>query len=322
VREIIAGIAMAAALAGAAAAQDLMGGEDHPMISRYAGSTIVNYDAAGFDEYELILGPREQSGDGYDYAETRTLEGSVTRILYRPPQDRSTLELVRNYENSLQEQGFETVFSCSGDECGLQFYSWVKPVWTGNWTFQVFYAEPRDQRYLAARLERPDEGDVWAVVYASEHTLLNSLSGPYVHLDVIELEPIELDMVEVDPDALSDDITAQGHAAVYGVYFDTDSAALRAESGQALSAIATLMAERPELRVHVVGHTDAEGGFDYNLDLSRRRAASVVEALINDHGVAASRLTPNGVGWLAPVSTNRTEAGRALNRRVELVEQP
>ena len=71
-----------------------------------------------------------------------------------------------------------------------------------------------------------------------------------------------------------------------------------------------------------MGHTDWVGSFSYNLELSRARAASVVENLVNIQGIAPARLTPDGVGPLAPVATNRTEEGRALNRRAELVERP
>lgn len=70
----------------------------------------------------------------------------------------------------------------------------------------------------------------------------------------------------------------------------------------------------------IVGHTDAKGALDYNRDLSQRRARSIVEALARDYGIERARLTPLGVGMAAPVATNRTDQGRALNRRVELVD--
>jgi outer membrane protein OmpA-like peptidoglycan-associated protein len=74
------------------------------------------------------------------------------------------------------------------------------------------------------------------------------------------------------------------------------------------------------LKIYVVGHTDMTGQLDYNMELSLRRAESVVEALVNTHGIAADRLKAQGAGPLCPVSTNNTEEGRKLNRRVELVE--
>ena len=90
----------------------------------------------------------------------------------------------------------------------------------------------------------------------------------------------------------------------------------------ALSAVAAYLSDHPELRFHVVGHTDAQGSFDHNTRLSQQRAASVVAALVRDHGIAADRLDAHGVGPLAPVFSNVSDAGRARNRRVELVERP
>lgn len=88
----------------------------------------------------------------------------------------------------------------------------------------------------------------------------------------------------------------------------------------ALDIVADLMTQRPELRLMVVGHTDAVGGFDANLKLSLDRATAVVSWLRNRHGIAADRLRPAGAGPMSPVTTNRTDEGRARNRRVELVE--
>ena len=82
-----------------------------------------------------------------------------------------------------------------------------------------------------------------------------------------------------------------------------------------------MLKQRPELKLHVVGHTDNVGGVDANMGLSKRRAESVVAALASNYGVNRARLTGNGVASLAPVKTNTTEEGRAKNRRVELVLQ-
>ncbi|WP_416137988.1 OmpA family protein [Halomonas sp. HK25] len=79
--------------------------------------------------------------------------------------------------------------------------------------------------------------------------------------------------------------------------------------------------EPRETEVVVVDHTDNQGGFDYNIELSQRRAAAVVEALAAEYGVARDRLKHWGVGFTAPAASNATDEGRARNRRVELVLQ-
>jgi OOP family OmpA-OmpF porin len=122
-----------------------------------------------------------------------------------------------------------------------------------------------------------------------------------------------------DAAALASDLEASGHAVVYGIHFDGRLAVLRPESSAALTEIAKLLAARPALKLRLVGHTDSVGSLEEDMELSRARAAAVVAALTGQHGVAADRLTAHGVGPLAPVASNATEEGRAMNQRIELV---
>jgi len=116
-------------------------------------------------------------------------------------------------------------------------------------------------------------------------------------------------------------LQAHGRVAIYGIYFDFDKAELKPESDPTLAEIAKLMSGNSELKLYVVGHTDAVGEFDYNMRLSKLRAEAVVNALSSKHGISIERLHAAGVGPLAPVASNSTEDGQAENRRVELVRQ-
>ncbi|MBZ5551684.1 MAG: OmpA family protein [Acidobacteriia bacterium] len=122
-------------------------------------------------------------------------------------------------------------------------------------------------------------------------------------------------------EVLASDITATGHAAVYGICFDTDKAEIKPESEPALTEMAKLLKNNAALNVFIVGHTDNTGTFEHNMKLSQDRAASVVSALVTKHGIAAARLKSTGVASLAPVASNDTEDGKAKNRRVELVKR-
>jgi outer membrane protein OmpA-like peptidoglycan-associated protein len=121
--------------------------------------------------------------------------------------------------------------------------------------------------------------------------------------------------------ALSTGITSTGHVVVNGILFDTGNADVKPESAAALTEVAKLLKANPRLKVYVVGHTDNVGVLPSNIDLSKRRAASVVQSLTTQYGVSAAQLQSFGAGPYAPVASNRSEDGRALNRRVELVEQ-
>ncbi len=145
-------------------------------------------------------------------------------------------------------------------------------------------------------------------------------AGSRYELRIVEKEIMEQEVV-ADAEALRAGIDRTGHVAVYGIYFDTDKAVIKPQSQAALKEIAKLLQGNPGLNVHVVGHTDMVGALAHNMQLSQARAAAVVEALVADHGIARDRLAPGGVGPLAPVAPNDTDAGRALNRRVELVKK-
>jgi outer membrane protein OmpA-like peptidoglycan-associated protein len=127
--------------------------------------------------------------------------------------------------------------------------------------------------------------------------------------------------VVADAAALSTGINANGHIAATGILFDTGKADVKPESAAALAEIAKLLKQNPRLKLFVVGHTDNVGALAANLDLSKRRAASVVQALTTQYGITADRLAPYGNGSYAPISSNDSEDGRSQNRRVELVKQ-
>ena len=118
---------------------------------------------------------------------------------------------------------------------------------------------------------------------------------------------------------LSAEINKNGRIALYGILFDTAKADVKAESKDSLAEIAKLMKADPKLRLMVVGHTDTQGLFEPNRDLSTRRAKAVVLALTTQYGVDGKRLQSFGASFAAPVASNASEAGRAKNRRVELV---
>lgn len=290
--------------------QDVAGSNDHPLIKRYPGSAITQYEQKQFDEYELPLGPLKSSA----FQKTQRLEGKVTHIRYHNPAGRSSLEIFRNYEMALQQAGFQTLFACKQQECGE---AWDTD--NGAWLLGWFgFSTANDySRYLAAKLTRP-QGDVYLAVNVYE-----SPGEDYrtTTIRVVEMKPMEAGLVIVNAEALAGDLTRAGHVAVYGIYFDTGKADLKPESDASLAEIAKLLKQKPTLKLHVVGHTDSQGDLAPNLDLSKRRAAAVVAALTTKHSIAPARLRPDGVGPLAPVASNKTDDGRAKNRRVELVEQ-
>lgn len=120
---------------------------------------------------------------------------------------------------------------------------------------------------------------------------------------------------------LEERLADTGRADVYGIYFDFAKATLRTESDAVLAEIAGLMKRNTTWNIKLDGHTDNIGGDPQNLELSKRRAASVKQALVERYGIDGKRLSTSGYGASQPKATNETLQGRALNRRVELTRQ-
>ena len=119
---------------------------------------------------------------------------------------------------------------------------------------------------------------------------------------------------------IEEDLAKEGRSIIYGIYFDFASDRIKEESEPVLSEIAQVLRANPTWNLNVEGHTDSIGGDTYNLDLSRRRSASVKQALTTRYKIDLNRLQTSGYGAARPKDRNDTMEGRARNRRVELVK--
>jgi len=269
--------------------------EGHPLIKGFEGSVIENQEVKQFDEQELVIGKVQEDGS----VKTVMLEGKITKIDYRDPDDRSSLERMRNYEQALKKAGFEIKFKCDKEECGPEI---------GIET--IGYYPP--ERYLTA-FQKRKEGNVWIGVFVK--------AGPWTQIRVVEEKPMETGMVKVTAEVFKSNILKDGHAAVYGIYFDTGKSLIKPESDETIKEIAALLKANASMQVYIVGHTDNVGKLKDNMELSQKRAEAVVNELITKHKIPTTNLEAGGVGPLAPVATNDTEEGKEMNRRVEIVKK-
>jgi len=116
------------------------------------------------------------------------------------------------------------------------------------------------------------------------------------------------------------DLLAEGRLVTHGILFETGSDVVLPESAPILRQVAGYLDTHADVKLRITGHTDNVGAKDGNLDLSRRRAASVAKVLSTQFGVGADRLQSDGKGDSQPVSTNTKPEGRAMNRRVEFAK--
>lgn len=314
---------------GAARAADIAGSSDHPLVGRYEGSGIVAYNVKEYDETQIIEGAfapehaADRSGNGF-----RTIEGKIFLIYYKLPQGRSSLEVLRNYQDSLKAKGFTIMFACAtGDGTCFESRQQDAAYYLGNAIGDPLNLPKLDDdyvhnwfeqqgRYLLARLDRP-EGAVYVSLYLGE-----SARGNVAVVRVVETKEMETNkIVFLNASQMEQAIADSGKVALYGILFDFDKDVVKPESKPTLDEIAKLLQAKPDMKLKIVGHTDNEGTAEYNLDLSTRRAANVVAALTSVYGIAPGRLTSEGAGLTQPIASNDTEEGRAKNRRVELIAQ-
>ncbi|MEO8195758.1 MAG: OmpA family protein [Thermoanaerobaculia bacterium] len=302
---LVGAVALLAAPAFAAEGEDA-GGEDYAGLGRFQGSVITGYDVRDFDA-TVVEAKAFKAGKPVD---EKRPEGRVVRIAYRTGSGASILEVFRNYTKKATAVGFEKLLDCETESCGgLDFVNALDTLplpqmWLDGFNF----------KYYAGR--RP-AGAKGPEAFVSVATSQNG-EDVYTQVTVVELGALEDKMV--DAAKMAKGLAESGHVALYGIYFDTDKAQVRPDSAPTLAEIAKLLESNPAFgAVYVVGHTDSQGAFDHNMDLSRRRAAAIAAELSSKYGVDPARLKTAGVGLLSPVASNATEAGRALNRRTELV---
>lgn len=332
---------------------DIDGAADSPLLKRYEGSFIVSYEKFAYTDFVVPLSPLKPSADEDERDEMNNrvfrpekqaeLEGTLTRIAYVLPEQRSPLEVLRNYQDVVEQAGGEVVFECKREECGgdpqksssggggemslMNFFvyeSQLKDKYNSN-GYCALTNDIDDQRYFSARIPQAAGGDAYVTVQTFsliDDLYCKALNGRTIALvHVFEPEAREKKMVMVDAAKMAQSLTAQGSVSLYGILFDFDKADIKPESRPALDEIAKLLNADPQLGIIVVGHTDNKGTFDYNIDLSSRRAMSVKNELVSAYGISADRLTSAGAGMMAPVASNDSDEGRAKNRRVELVKR-
>lgn len=316
--------ALVLALAGAGSAPawaatqytEAKGAADHPLVSRYQGAILFRYGTINFDHVDVKLA----SG------KTESMEGKLFNYYYLTPKDRTALEVYRNYKQALEKQRFTILAACEDvKQCPKQGLSAHARKWTddarsfvGGSQYMNNMDSDRPFRFLMARLERP-AGDV-TVIMTLRDGYFEGYGTDYF-MQIIEAKPMETNQVTVNADALGKGLNADGKISLYGIFFDTAKADIKPESKPQLDEMAKLLTQNAAMKVYIVGHTDNQGGVDANLSLSQKRAEAIVQALVKEYKIAPARLAAKGVANYAPVASNAAEAGRAQNRRVELVTQ-
>lgn len=190
----------------------------------------------------------------------------------------------------------------------------------------------KEEKDLYEKLDQKYHIAIWVQkarvrVYQNETKLFDlpkAFPLPTVHLDRLRFEQgaamISNIRIAVGTPDMRNKLMTEGKIVSYGIYFDVNKDIVKPESYGSLKEIAAILNEHPGVKIKIVGHTDADGADAANLDLSKRRAASVKTELVKDFGIDASRMETDGMGETKPVAANDTPSNKALNRRVEFIK--
>ena len=276
--------------------------------------------------YSVATGPW-QAGS----VPTVTAEGEVVRQVWQVPlRGRTTLALVEPLRRQLREDGFEIVFECAAAACGGFDFRYALDLVPAP----AMHVDLGDYRFISAR--RVDTDGTTGFV-----TLLVSRAGARGFIHEVQAGPAQeppprltlatksvtgaSQSTDTGPEtsgSLGARLASSGRAVLEGVTFAPGDTSLGRDDVPALAELAGFLKARPELRVVLVGHTDATGSEAANVAISRARAQSVKRRLVADHGLPPERINAEGVGYLAPLAPNDSEEGRRRNRRVEAVVIP
>lgn len=315
---------------------DVEGSKEHPLIEKYKNSCIIAYNEIKFDAVTFPLSKIVSNETGSEKEITE--EGHVTNIIFgiENTQKATVLEVQRNYEQALKSSGLEILFSAYGKKDisgyydlrtvypsfgGVKFiesYSSLKNGYTRfSMSSQAKNINNDDALFIA---KGKKEGKIYTLalfIHYNRTSWKGLTDNIFVQVQIVEKEDMETGLVSIAN--IDEKIKNEGKEIFHNILFDFGSDKLKEESKEVIKVMADYLNEHKATKYYIVGHTDNVGKLSTNQGLSTKRAETVVNQLILVHGVSESQISAHGVGQLAPISSNKTEEGRSLNRRVELV---
>jgi outer membrane protein OmpA-like peptidoglycan-associated protein len=246
------------------------------------------------------------------------IDGQATRQAWRLEGEFTTLQIIGPLRDQLGAAGYDTLFECETEACGGFDFRFATEVLAPP----AMHVDLGDYRFLAAR-----GLDGGRPAFVSLLVSRTARAGYVQIIRVTQPDPDRPPVTETSgaspvpgpPDDFAAAIEAEGRVVLSDLTFETGAADLAPGDFASLRALAAYLAGNPARQVALVGHTDSEGALAGNIALSKRRATSVLNRMIADHGVSRSQIVAEGMGFLAPVASNLTEAGREANRRVEAI---
>lgn len=258
-----------------------------------------------------------------DYLSTRRVNGAVTKQVWSLTGTASTEQLIEPLRRQLEAGGFAIMLDCDADSCGgfdFRFNTEVIPA-------PDMFVDLQDFRFVSALKENYSGSEAISVLVsrtpeAGLMQLISVVPGE-AEADLPLTTGISLGTISATPViARGSTILALrtgGRAVLSDLTFQTGSSQLADLPFQSLRDLADFLAQDSSRRIALVGHSDNVGSFENNMKLSEKRATAVAEYLVDRLGASPEQIVSHGVGFLSPLASNASEAGKTSNRRVEAV---
>lgn len=287
--------------------------------------------------YRMPVGPYDQGA-----VETRLTEGPLNQTAWRIAMPGlTTLQLLQPLRDQVAEAGFKVIYECEAVTCGGFDFRYATEVLPEP----EMHVDLGDYRYLAAERSTADGPEYLSLIVSRavdqgfvQVTRVGKAALPKPGMTASTKSPLPLGSPEAaapgtqvlaaapaqgllaaPSGSLAERLRGGGAQVLPDLVFASGAAALSDGQFASLDEVSTFLKSNPQARVMLVGHTDASGGLEANIALSRQRAQSVRQRLLKELDVPASQVEAEGVGFLSPRAPNDTEEGRLANRRVEVM---
>ena len=270
-------------------------------------------EAAVFDSYDMPLGPWTKEG----FPRERR-EGMIDRRAWHLDAPRASLvEILAPLRQQLQDEGYEVVFECESRDCGGFDFRFATEVMAEP----AMYVDLGHYRYLAAK--RGDEALSLLVSRSAEMAYVQMIHiGAKALGDAPKAQRAPIAPLPKPPaGALATKLDAGLSAPIEGLVFSSNSRTIEGDTSD-LAALADWLKAHPERKIVLIGHSDISGSLAGNITVSKQRAEALRQSLIKDYGIAAARLSAEGIGPLSPRAPHGAEESIALNRRIEALALP
>ena len=271
--------------------------EEHPLVSQFPDSDLVDVEFEDDANYRLVLGTLQRTRGVVVPQESERLRGDVTKLLYEVSPEFNGEDVLEFFQQQFAERGYEVLFTCSGRECGSSNY-WANDVFRKR----ALYGPERNQYFMALRA---NDGDAHLVLYI----ITRGNRRLYAYLEIVEEEGV-LPEITIPVTEVLAGINDSGSVAIPEISFTNDR---QISNPEILASIAAEMNEQENLNFYIVAHLFGTQDLQQLINRSTARAQTVRQQLIN-LGVDASRLIARGLGPLAPSCP-----GSDCQQRVEIV---